>query len=144
MSLRAGDDFTFRSGQRHEAFSRQRLIEFKAGLDAMRAVDDDDSLRTRTSGDSFAPARYVLARVVERADEPGIDIAWHSRLPIGSGLGSGAAAAAAMVLAVSHVQNTTISPATIAMLAHHGDVVAHGGIASGLDSGACVYGGLIR
>lgn len=143
-TVRADDNYTFSSGDRQGAENRARLLAFKADIDAVCAAGEYDELSAKTARDFFAPVRYVLAHILERTNGPGFDITWRSHLPIGSGLGSGAAAAASMVLATATLAGWTPGPAEIARLAWHGDRIAHGGVASGLDSGACSYGGLVR
>jgi mevalonate kinase len=47
-------------------------------------------------------------------------------------------------LAAFQARGQSPTPANIAFLAWQGDIIAHGGVASGLDSGACALGGLTR
>ncbi|MDP9379412.1 MAG: mevalonate kinase [Chloroflexota bacterium] len=140
---RTDGSYTFSSGDYFERGGSERLVQFKAEIDEFRASDQLDLLRERTRADFFAPARYALAHVIgECREAPGMDLEWHSELPVGSGLGSGAAATAAMLLAAAEVLGIEMEPADIAHFAWQGDIVAHGGVASGLDSGACVLGGI--
>jgi mevalonate kinase len=143
--VRVHDDhrYSFSSGEEREAFSRAELLSFKAEIDALRAAEALDAIRERARRDFFAPARYVLGHAVEQVGGPGLDVEWRSQLPVGSGLGSGAAASAALVLAALRAAGERPEPSTVAHMAWQGDVIAHGGVASGLDSGACALGGLI-
>ena len=142
-TVRADDDYTFSSGMQHDAGDRSRLLAFKSEIDALRAADARDQIRERAR-DFFAPPRYVLARVVERVGGPGLDVEWRPTLPSRSGRGCGGAASAALALAALETAGHSPTPDEVAFLAWQGDVVAHGGIASGLDSGACALGGLTR
>ncbi len=65
-------------------------------------------------------------------------------LPVGSGLGSGAAATTSLALAAMTIAGHTPESRDLAFLAWQGDVIAHGGVASGLDSGAIALGGVTR
>jgi mevalonate kinase len=162
VKLRADDRYLFRSGSREEATDRAGLLAFKAKIDALREVvppagppsvpprggeergaEALDEIR-RQAQDFFAPTRYVLAHVVERVGGPGLEVEWRSTLPIGAGLGSGAAASAALALAAWKAAGYRPEPGEVAFMAWQGDIIAHGGVASGLDSGACALGGLTR
>ena len=69
---------------------------------------------------------------------------WRSDLPIGSGLGSGAAANTSMVRALCELAGDDCGREDIVEFAWQGDVIAHGGVASSLDSSTSTYGGLVR
>ena len=140
---RTDDNYTLLSGGRRDAIDRAGLLAFKAEIDHLRARQALDEIRARAR-DFFAPTRYVLAHVVEQLGGPGLDIEWRSTLPIGGGLGSGAAASSALALAASIAAGQPLTPTQVAFLAWQGDIIAHGGVASGLDSGASAVGGLIR
>jgi len=143
-TARADDGFTYRSvGLRGEE-DRESLLAFKAEVDGLRREGALDKLREHTGQDFFAPIRYALAHVVERVGGPGLDAEWRSELPIGSGLGSGAAATASLALAAMRLGGRDPAPEEVASLAWRGDVIAHGGVASGLDSSASSLGGLVR
>lgn len=137
------DRYTFRSGDRRETISRVDLLAFKRKIDRLRQAEALDEIRA-CAQEFFAPARYVLAHIVERVGGPAMEIEWQSNLPMGSGLGSGAAASSALALAAFQATGYNAAPQEIAFLAWQGDVIAHGGVASGLDSGACTLGGLTR
>ena len=144
VSPRADARYSFASQARVDGSDREELLAFKAEIDRLRAAQALDDLRDATAGDFFAPARYVLAHVAERYEMPGLDIEWQSELPIGAGIGSGAAASAAMVFDAILAAGHRPDPAAVAFLAWQGDVIAHGGVASGLDSGASALGGITR
>jgi mevalonate kinase len=143
VSLRDDDLYTWCSGARRASCDREELRTFKAEIDALRAAQALDAIRAQAR-DFFAPARYVLAHLLEVADLPGLDVEWRSALPIGSGLGSGAATSTSMILGAATLAGRTLAPAELARLAWQGDVIAHGGVSSSLDSSTCAYGGLIR
>ena len=91
----------------------------------------------------FAPTRYVLAHLIDAVPMPGLTIEWRSTVPVSSGLGSGAAATSAMALGVLTLAGKTPTSRELIDFAWQGDVIAHGGIASALDSSTIVYGGLV-
>ncbi|MDP9351804.1 MAG: hypothetical protein M3P51_09740, partial [Chloroflexota bacterium] len=142
VNVRHDDVYSFRFGTLESTTTRSEMERFRQEVDSCRESGDHEGLRARTAGDFFAPTRYALARLAERAALPGLDAEWRSELPVGSGLGSGAAASASLLQAVSDASGVALSPRQVAELAWHGDIVAHGGVASGLDSGASALGGL--
>lgn len=140
---RSDDGYTFRSGERYETGDRDRLLAYKADIDLLREEKALDDIRERAR-DFFAPTRYVLAHLAEQFGGPGLNIEWRSPLPIGAGMGSGAAASTSMILAALTLAGRQLPPGDLAHLAWQGDIIAHGGIASSLDSSTIAYGGLIR
>ena len=131
------------TGERVEEGDLGEVHAFKRTVDDLRAAAALDQIR-ELARDFFAPSRYVLAHVLERTGDLGVEVEWRSALPIGSGLGSGAAANTSMALAVTALAGQQATPAEIVQMAWQGDVIAHGGVASSLDSSTAVYGGLIR
>lgn len=140
---RADQSYSFRSGEQFEACSREQLFAFKTDIDALREAKKLDEIRERAR-DFFAPTRYVLAHVVAKVGGPGLDIEWRSAVPVSSGLGSGAAASTSMALAAFRLAGHEPQPDEIIWVAWQGDIIAHGGIASSLDSSIITLGGLIR
>lgn len=138
--------YSLTAGTRREEGDRARLAAFQAEVDGLRAAAALDAIREQAR-DFFAPTRYVLAHVAARTGA-GFDVAWRSDLPIGSGLGSGAAANTSMVLAALTAARPggtrTPGKAEIVQMAWQGDIIAHGGVASSLDSSTSTYGGLVR
>lgn len=142
----ARDDagYSFTSGTRHETGTRERLLGFKAQVDALRERKAMDEIVAIIRSDFYAPARYVLGHIVTRQEGPGLDIEWKSALPIGSGMGSGAAANTAMARAAYAVFGQPLSAEDNIFFGWQGDAIAHGGYGSSLDSSTCVLGALIR
>lgn len=141
LSPRVDATYTFRSGERAETVVRGEVLAFKREVDELRAAGDLDAIREQAR-DFWAPPRYVLGHILERYAAPGLDAAWRSEVPIGSGLGSGAAVFAALAYGAIALAGHQPDPQDVAFLAWQGDIIAHGGVASGLDSGACALGGL--
>lgn len=139
-----GNGYRFTYGDRTETGDRSTLADFKRRVDDLRALKKHDEITAMARQDFFAPVRHVLAHVVEKTAELGIEVTWRSDIPVGSGLGSGAAASAAMATAALHAAGKVIPPRDLAWLAWQGDVIAHGGLGTGLDSGASVLGGIVR
>lgn len=139
-----GDGYGFTSGDRSEQGDHDSLATFKRHVDGLRQAKNHDEISAVARGDFFAPVRYVLSHLVERTGLLGIDISWTSGIPVGSGLGSGAAAAASLVVAYLGAGGRSFPPKEMAWLAWQGDVIAHGGLGTGLDSGGSMLGGVVR
>jgi mevalonate kinase len=117
-------------------------------VDAWRKAQDYESIRVLKSEDFFAPQKYILATMFGGALPDGLALEWESEVPPASGLGSGASAFNAMVAALAELEiaapKVEASPARRADWAHQGDIVAHGGIASALDTQTSLFGGVVR
>jgi mevalonate kinase len=143
VSKRDDDLFTLESKGFKEVLGKEQLLAFKRKVDALRKINAFDEIQ-KLAYNFFSTSRYVLAHIVEDLDCPGLDVKWKSSLPIRSGLGSGAAASTAMSMAVMEAIKYHPEPDKLAYLAWQGDYIAHGGIASSLDSSTCAYGRLIK
>jgi mevalonate kinase len=135
--------YSLRTGDRYEEGDLADVHFFRRIVDDLRSAGALDQIREHAR-DFFAPTRYVLGYVLEATGDLGVDIVWRSHLPIGSGMGSGAAANTSMALAVRHLAGLDDAPEAIIQAAWQGDVIAHGGVASSLDSSTSTYGGLLR
>ena len=139
-----GEGYRFTYGERNESGDAAALASFKARVQALREAKDHGGITAIARSDFFAPVRNVLAHVVERTRVLGFDIEWTSDIPVGSGLGSGAAAAASLAAAAFRAGGASPEPRDLAWVAWQADVIAHGGLGTGLDSGACSLGGIVR
>lgn len=138
------DHYAFAFKDRAENGDIARLTEFRKEIDSLRAAKSYDAISKIACEDFFAPVRYVLSFVHQRTGRIGYHLSWHSGIPAGSGLGSGAAASVSMALVTCQASGCVPEPRGIAWLAWQGDVIAHGGMGTGLDSGASALGGIVR
>ena len=135
------------------------MLRLGREIDAWRGAGDLEPIRRLAGADYFAPAKYVLAGALGEAlpEELAIDLA--SEVPRAGGLGSGGAAFAALATALAAwteddgangMESTGTAPddpqrrERVGGWAHRGDVVAHGGVASRLDTQTSLCGGVIR
>ena len=138
-----GGAYRFATGSQLQTAIRSEILELGAQVDVWRAARRYASLRELVGRDYFAPAKYVLAGLGDVLPD-GLKITWTGEIPPSGGLGSGGAAFAALAVGIRQSLALESDRAAIAKLAWRGDVVAHGGIASGLDTATSVYGGAIR
>ena len=146
-------------GRREEVTTRAEVLRLGREVDAWRAAGDLEPIRRLAGADYFAPAKYVLAGALGEAlpEDLAIDLA--SEVPRAGGLGSGGAAFAALATALAAWTEDagayrigadgtgSESPQRreqVGGWAHRGDVVAHGGVASRLDTQTSLCGGVIR
>ena len=138
------DRYAFVFNDRVENGDLARLKAFREEIDSLRAQKSYDAIAKIACEDFFAAVRYVLSFVHQRTGRIGYNLSWRSEIPAGSGLGSGAAASVSMALVACKASGCNPEPLDIAWLAWQGDVIAHGGMGSGLDSGASALGGIVR
>jgi len=143
VEQRTDDVYSLRSDGRYEEGAKDDLIAFRAKVDALREAGDLEEIR-KAARDFFAPTRYVLGYATAKLNIGGVNVTWRSDLPVGSGLGSGAAASTSMVRALCELADGDCTLNEIIELAWQGDIIAHGGVASSLDSSTSTYGGLVR
>ncbi len=143
VTVRPDEQYSFRYGVRYETGIREQLIEFKQKVDTLRETHALDDIVALVRADFYAPARYVMSHLVTSTTGLGLDVEWHSDLPMGSGLGSGAAASCAMVQAAFQALGCTNTLDEVIFMAWQGDAIAHGGYGSSLDSSTCALGGFL-
>ena len=143
------DEFVLDVGHEHQATTRAALVQMATRVDKCRAAQDYGAIRDLARADYFAPAKYILAHGLPGVQPGGLHITWHSDIPSAGGLGSGAASFVALACALTSL-HAAVEPGFIAVqgaigkLAYLGDVIAHGGVASALDTQTSLLGGTIE
>lgn len=142
----AGAAFCFEGAGYAQHASRDDILMLRQNVDAWREVQDYDRIRAIAHDDFFAPQKYIIAHAFGDALPEGLGIHFQSEIPPSSGLGSGGATFAALAKALS--LTTALSQkereSEIGRWAWLGDVIAHGGVASALDTQTSLLGGAIR
>lgn len=139
----ASDGYLFRGAGRRATASREEILALGAAVDSWRAREDYGAIQSLAARDFFGPAKYVLAALGDALPR-GMDVSFETEIPASSGLGSGGATFVALAAAVARLLDLDAGPRGVAGWARRGDVVAHGGVASGLDTQTSLYGGVIR
>ena len=134
--------FAFCAGEHQQTTTREKILELTAEVDRMRDAEAFDQIRLLARNDYFAPQKFILGKTFGKQLSQGMSITWRSDIPSSSGLGSGAAAFTAMITALS--KDFNFSTTRRAESAQLGDIIAHGGVASGLDTQTSLLGGVIR
>lgn len=143
--------FVFESDNHLQTCTRSELIQLNQQVDHWQAAQDYAAICQMALSDYFAPAKYIIAKVFGDALPNGLHCCWQSDIPSAGGLGSGGASFVALATALVHAQtpahtsanNPTTLHERIRAFAYLGDIIAHGGVASGLDTSTCTLGGVI-
>ena len=131
------------SRPRTDVTTREALLDFARLIDTYRADNDFAAIQRTVASAFFAAARYVLAAAGE-ALPASLSSATQSAIPPSAGLGSGGSVFVALATALAHLLGQDTSRRYLAEWALRGDILAHGGTASGLDTQTSLYGGAIR
>jgi mevalonate kinase len=143
-SIDDADAFHFSAGEHSRSTIREDVLQLTAQVDHMRSSQAFDEIRSLARNDYFAPQKYILGKIFADDLPRGMALTWQSDIPSSSGLGSGAAAFNAMITVLAESLPKSPSTARRAEWAELGDIIAHGGIASGLDTQTSLLGGVIR
>ena len=144
ICLRSEPGNVFLSGTNQQAVSQKSILDLTRQVDLARSQGNYESIRQLAAEDYFGPAKYILGSALGEQLPDGFSVEWESEIPASSGLGSGGAAFAALVTALNGLLVKPASFEELAAWAYRGDVVAHGGVASALDTQTSLMGGIIR
>ncbi|MBA3946059.1 MAG: mevalonate kinase [Herpetosiphonaceae bacterium] len=136
--------FRLHSGKERATVGHEDLTALRQWVERQRAAEAYSEIQALAARDYFAPAKYILALMLEHGLPTGLSIAWASEIPTSSGLGSGGAAFTALVAAAGALLPEPPRLEQCAAWAHCGDIIAHGGIASALDTQTSLLGGVLR
>ncbi len=139
----AGQTFSFEGAGRSAVVSRADLLDLRHQVDLWREAQDLEAIRRLAATDFFAPQKYIIAHAYGSDLPAGLSARFESQIPPSSGLGSGGAAFAALARALAQLLGGA-GARQIGEWAWLGDVIAHGGVASALDSQTSLHGGVIR
>lgn len=134
--------FTIVGAGRARTIRREAVLELTTTIDALRAAEDYGAIN-QLAADFFAPALYVLGALGPELPA-GLTIHCESAIPPSAGLGSGGATFVALAAGLAALTGHAADPRVVAAWARRGDTVAHGGVASGLDTQTSLYGGAMR
>lgn len=138
-----GSAFLLKGGGKQAIFSREEVLSLTCQIEELRKSEKYDDIRRIKFDNDFAPALYLMGHAFGSALPEGLRIEWESHIPASAGLGSGGAAFTALAAAIAPLLQAENDLLRRADWAHHGDIVAHGGIASALDTQTSLLGGVI-
>jgi mevalonate kinase len=135
--------YRFEGDGRVAECTREELCALAHQVDAWRTAERHDRIRSLVASDFFAPAKYVLASALGDRLPEGMEVGFWSGIPQAAGFGSSAACFAALARALGAWLGTD-DLRTLGQWAYRGDLLAHGGVASALDTQTSLLGGVIR
>jgi len=144
VEISPDDRFHFRSGTRSQDVDAGDVRRVSEQAAAHLRDEDFAAVRALSASDYFAPQKYVLGYVFQGRFPYGLSLRWESEVPPRSGLGSGASAFVAMAEAVCELVARKLERVHRGDLALRGETIAHGGIASALDTQTSLLGGVIE
>ena len=147
--------FVFTSGHQTQTVTREDVLRLADAVDGWRETQDYDSIRQLAHDDYFASAKYITATAFGATLPGGLRVSWESEIPSAGGLGSGGASFVALAAALENLKRSKGFAAQkplpferwrkfVGEWAYLGDVIAHGGVASALDTQTSLLGGVIR
>jgi mevalonate kinase len=110
-------------------------------VEELKSKKDFKNLKEMGEKDRLSPSLFIIAHLM-RDDFTPIRIIDKSEIP--KNFGSSSSAYAAIALGVSKFLGKDLSKKEISDLAYQGDIIAHGGTPSGIDSSIVTYGGYIQ
>jgi mevalonate kinase len=134
--------YVLRSEQEYCHITHGELANLAQTIDQARAQQDYAAIQALAAADFFAPQCYILAALLEQLPVS-LQIHFASAIPRSAGLGSGGAAYVALATLLASLVGRENDHQLIGTLAQRGDIVAHGGVASGLDTQTSLHGGAI-
>ena len=139
-----GAGIRFKSGAEQGFATCEEVFNLGRAVEGWRQRQQFEEIRALTAGDFFAPQKYILSSLFGNQLPPAMSAEWESEVPGSAGLGSGGSAFTAFVAATCALLEQVPAVEARSDWAHRGDIIAHGGIASALDSQTSLLGGVIR
>lgn len=132
-----------------KSLSEKELIELLKKIEELK-----DELRDKTKAekaikkiekigkDKLAPSFFVVAKLAEKFGFHGLKISIDSEVP--KNLGSSSSVFSAITLGTATLLGEKLSKEEIVSITNEGDIVAHGGLPSGIDASIVTHGGYLK
>lgn len=125
-----------------EYLSRDELFGLFEEVEGLKKKKDFDSIREISKKDKLAPSFFVTASLMKRYGFKPAEVSIETDVP--KNLGSSSSTFSALALGVSRFLGRDLSKKEISDFAYEGDVIAHGGMPSGIDNSIVTFGGYIQ
>lgn len=124
-----------------QTLNQKELFSFYEEVNNLKEEKKFEELRKATIEKNMPASIFVIASILKKYGFTGFKIEGESEIP--KNLGSSSAAFSATALAVLKFLKQNPDKKEISDFAYLGDVIAHGGTPSGIDSAVVTYGGYI-
>ena len=125
-----------------KSLTENELFELFNIADKLKKENKFDEIKELQKKEKLNAPFFVIASLMKKYGFKPIKIIDESKVP--KNLGSGSSAFSAIALALSKFLGANLTKKEISDLAYEGDVIAHGGTPSGIDSSIVTYGGYIK
>lgn len=125
-----------------KSLKKNELFELYDVVTKLKKENKFDEIKELQRKEKLSAPFFVIASLMKKYGFKPVKITDSSEVP--KNLGSGSSAFSAVALALSKFLGANLTKKEISDLAYEGDVVAHGGTPSGIDSSIVTYGGYIQ
>ena len=125
-----------------KSLNENEIFKLFNTVDRLKKEKKFDEIKELQRKEKLSAPFFVIASLMKKYGFKPVKITDDSEVP--KNLGSGSSAFSALALALSKFLGANLTKKEISDLAYEGDVVAHGGTPSGIDSSIVTYGGYIQ
>jgi mevalonate kinase len=125
-----------------KSLTENELFKLFDVVDKLKKDKKFDEIKELQEKEKLSAPFFVIASLMKKYGFKPVKIIDDSEIP--KNLGSGSSAFSAVALAVSNFLGKSLTKKEISDFAFEGDIVAHGGTPSGIDSSIVTYGGYIQ
>jgi mevalonate kinase len=125
-----------------KSLNENEIFKLFDTVDRLKKEKKFDEIKELQRKEKLSAPFFVIASLMKKYGFKPVKIIDISEVP--KNLGSGSSAFSAVALALSKFLGANLTKKEISDLAYEGDIVAHGGTPSGIDSSIVTYGGYIQ
>jgi len=124
-----------------KSFSEKELFTILRKIEKLKTEKDFERIK-KAGEDRLLASFFVIAKLTEKFGFNGLKVSIDSEVP--KNLGSSSSVFSALVLATTTLFREKLSKEEIVSITNEGDIVAHGGLPSGIDASVVTYGGYLQ
>jgi len=124
-----------------KSLSEKELFAIFRKIEKLKIKKDFEKIK-KEGEDKLLASFFVIAKLTEKFGFSGLKISIYSEVP--KNLGSSSSIFSAIVLGTATLFGEKLSEEEIVSITNEGDIVAHGGLPSGIDASVVTYGGYLQ